>query len=341
MAIKVFKEKQFGNGRGTSSWAPSVVLEGRVARKIGSLTVDGDAEPQYLQMFVYDAVFGSQGNGIMQDPLIAMGSQGHRIVLPHGTTAPERQRVARLYDQFYLYIRDKHKYVRECITAAEEMQNMDAESLKHYSLLIEGRRDHARRQQGHAVRLPFACNAGHHGRPNKVSEVCLLVPQTVARNERCALAVNLRGQGLQEIQTDHRAFDAVYHVLLNPNGYEGWEHGLPLRSSMDAFLSLPAHVRRPNTQSRRIGSSAMNPRSNITMLDYYAYQLHFKQGPVVSANCLFMSARLFQEYACVAFWRIENARLLFHKLDQEKNDHIARVQELQNFAQQVRGGGNR
>ena len=75
----------------------------------------------------------------------------------------------------------------------------------------------------------------------------------------------------------------------------------------------------------------------MTMLQYYAYRLHWRRGENRTDNCLFMTNRLFQEYACVAFWRIEAGRLQWHRMSQQ-HKRLARVDELTNYAMQMARG---
>ena len=65
--------------------------------------------------------------------------------------------------------------------------------------------------------------------------------------------------------------------------------------------------------------------------NFDAYRLHYRRGHLRTDNCLFMASRLFQEYVCVAFWRIESARLNAHRLKQEEM-RLARVEELRQYA---------
>ena len=53
---------------------------------------------------------------------------------------------------------------------------------------------------------------------------------------------------------------------------------------------------------------------------------------------MFMTNRLFQEFACVAFWRVEASRLNIHRMMQE-NKREARVVELQHHAMQMAATG--
>ena len=331
MASQTCKERDFGGVSGGSSWSPSVVIEGRVTRKVGALTMEDGTATRFADMYVHDAVFGN--DGIADEPVIATSPAGQRVVLPASASRPERQRVGILFEAFFDYIRSVNVYVQQYVCAAEELQNMDEETIQHTVLLVRGRRpiNHGRDEPGGtAGRSAFAIAAGDHGRMRGMPELCVLCPRHLALDETCALVVNLRGpSGLQHIKIDHRAWDYLYHVLVYPTGEGGFEVGLQLRNRMDAYQSLPQGT---VINYRNIPTStAMNPRTDMSMLQYYAYRLHFRRAPVRSDNCIFMTDRLLQEYACVAFWRIESSRLMIHILRQNEL-RAARVFELRSFA---------
>jgi hypothetical protein len=54
------------------------------------------------------------------------------------------------------------------------------------------------------------------------------------------IVVQGRGGRLQEIPIEHRAFDALYHVMLHPTGYNGYEDNYPHRSWRDIAAQLPS-----------------------------------------------------------------------------------------------------
>ena len=328
--VQVMKERQL-NG----TYMPSIILEGRVTRKVGALTGLGENH-RFIEMYVHDAIFG-QTDADAETPSVYTTANGRKIVLPKDASGPERERVAVLFEQLFTYISNHNDFVRQFVCAAEELMNMEEEDLRHTVLLVHSKRprsdimDDRRTSQ----RSAFAVTAGHHGTMAGASEMCILCPRTHAANEKCAFIINYRHGGLATVATYHRAFDALYHVLLHPTGYIGWEDNMPLRSKRSALQSLPAGTRIDVSQLRQ--SSAFNPREKCTMRQYYAYRLHFRRGPVLTENCMFMSSRLFQEYACVAFWRIEAGRLNFHK-QRNMNKREATVAELQQHVSQCADG---
>ena len=340
LSSQAHKERQF------SGWAPSVVIEGRVSRKMGSLMPDADpsdAPNGYLGMYVHDAMYGHSENGVLEEPSIPSSRQGHRIVLPARTSAPDRHRVLALFDQLFAYVKSVNEYVRQCCTIAEEMENSPPSLFEHCVLMLKGKRTRAQQAadqsrsspfavQASGSRSPFASAAGSHGRIGGLQEMCVLCPRTAADNEECKIIVNLRRGGLTYIPIQHRSFDSLYHVLLNPTGRDGWEDQLERRSLLQAFLTLPAAAQLDRSRVR--SSSALNPRSSVSMLEYYGYRCHWRRGHLRTDNCKFMTDRLFQEYACVAFWRVEQCRIQWHRMDQQ-DKRLARVDELHNYASQM------
>ena len=180
MASQTSKERQFGTGGSQSSWSPSVVIEGRISRRMGSIT--SDREPRFAAMYVHDAMFGHED--VAEMPEVVKTSHGRRVVLPPSTTGPEKRRVAQLFEQLYDYVRGVNEYVRQLVCAAEELQNMGDEDVQHTVLLLRGKRSSNDQRQAQVPRSPFASNAGHHGHMRGLPEVCVLCPRTYAHDEK-------------------------------------------------------------------------------------------------------------------------------------------------------------
>ena len=281
-------------------------------------------------------------------PVVATTTVGH-LTLPPNTGLLDRERVAELYQTYFRYLMNANYWVRLCVNTAEELQRTPLLDREHYVVAIAGKR--TREQQleerrarqriaGGAAQCPAAASpfavaaAGHHAYMHGNAEVSLLTQRTLAVTQRSAVIIKLRDGGLQDIPIEHRAFDALYHVLIHPTGECGWEDGMVLRSKRDAFLTIPATQR---TGAPPRGSSAVQPRTTVSMMQYYAHRLHFRAGPRTQSNCLFMMSRLYQEYMCVAFWRIEAARLNIHRLEQA-GKFAARQRELRQYAAAVGQG---
>jgi hypothetical protein len=337
LASQKLNERSFPTRDGRVGWAPSVILEGRVRRRIGSLMGGRVATPRYAEMYVHDAMFG-QHSADVEEPAVVTASGGQRIVLPRSTSAPDRSRVRGLFTRLFEYVRRVNSYVISCVCAAEECMNMDVGEMEHAVLLIRGKRSRADQMASQRNRSQFAVNAGHHGRLGGLAEMCVVCPRHLAQEERSAVLVNLRAGGLTDVPIEHRSFDALYHVLLHPTGHEGWEDGLSRRPVRVAWATLPEAVRTSNWYAAApTGSSAFNPKDKVSLREYYAYVCHYRRGGRRTDNCKFMMGRLFQEYLCVAFWRVEAFRLQIHRMAQE-NMRQAHMSELRYFAHQVRRG---
>ena len=90
---------------------------------------------------------------------------------------------------------------------------------------------------------------------------------------------------LQTVNELNRAFEALHFVLLLPFGTDTWHKGLP--------------------------QAVANGRGNVpdvSMLQYYAHRLQHRPG---IDDSLFRGGRLFQEWLCMAWARVETDRLLY------------------------------
>ena len=328
-------ERQLANGQEGSAWRPNVVLEGRVRRLIGPLLAGGDGN-RYAEMYVHDAMSGNHTEGPeLDEPCIVAATNG-RVVLPNNASEAERSRVRQLFDLIFHYVRRCNSYVSSFVSAAEDLLNGRESDIDHFVIVVRGKdkeenvRKRARDERAQVGnRSPFAVAAGQHGRLGGAAEVCVLCPRTLAYDEKSVIVMQRRGGGLQELPIEHRSFDALYHVLIHPTGYNGWEDNYPFRSWRDIRETLPPSAIEGAPPR---GSSAHQPRSKMSMRDYYAYRLHPRCGADRTDNCMFMMNRAFQEYACVAFWRVETARLNYHRMGQALM-RAARATELRRFAQ--------
>ncbi|XP_043242049.1 uncharacterized protein LOC122391808 [Amphibalanus amphitrite] len=93
------------------------------------------------------------------------------------------------------------------------------------------------------------------------------------------------GPVLQTINETHRAFEALHFILLLPWGTDGWQPAL--------------------RQAERNGRGDVRA---LTLLQFYAHRLQERPGV---DDSLHRAGRLFQEFACMAFARVETQRLLF------------------------------
>jgi len=65
LASQTVKQRTFGgDGRGSSTFNPAVVIEGRVARRVGSLLGDANEQGEsFIQMYVHDGMYDAGGAG--------------------------------------------------------------------------------------------------------------------------------------------------------------------------------------------------------------------------------------------------------------------------------------
>ena len=288
---------------------------------------DTDTQPLYAQMYVYDASYVSEEN----DGNAAIDTRVGRVFTAGARPSqPEQDRVRGLVEAFYNYICAVNPFVQTYQLAGEYMLNQPASSDMQAVISIKRRSAMPGRQQvAGGVREAFHVNesaAGSHGAPFRSQEVAILLEQQVDA-ESTDLAVQLKGSGvLDHIPLDHRAYDALYHVLLHPDGAVGWEHDIPLRARTGKAAS--------NTQDGS-DEEEYNPNRpatrNMTMKDYYAYRVHWRGGAAnASANCLFMGSRLFQEYLCTSFYRVEACRLQ-HEHFRQMGKRRSKIGALQEF----------
>ena len=94
-----------------------------------------------------------------------------------------------------------------------------------------------------------------------------------------------QGPALQTINETHRAFEALHFILLLPWGTDGWQPAL-----------------------RQAEPNGRGDVRALTPLQFYAHRLQERPGV---DDSLHRAGRLFQEFACMAFARVETLRLLF------------------------------
>ena len=107
---------------------------------------------------------------------------------------------------------------------------------------------------------------------------------------------------MHQIHETHRSFDPLHFVLLFPRGEDGWNCG----------------VRQSGTRDKQ-----------VSVREFYAYHLHERlEG---QSNVIFFAARLFQEYCCMAFAKIDSQRLDFLR----KNDKDMRGESFRELRDQI------
>ena len=217
-----------------------------------------------------------------------------RMYLPRSTSLPERQRVTRIVSYLFESIRRHNPYASDFVLAMQSCKGKESE----YKIVI----DPTMRPTGtHARSFNVAQGYGVGGATNPwhgYKEVSVMLASDPTRT-RGSLTLELSASGLLvQIDNLNRAFDPLRYVFLFPNGEDGYHDG------------------------RR-----------MTMLEYYAYRLHWRQNQRDN-NTLLMGGRLLQEYCCMAFAKVESSRLLWHTLNQK----VLRSEIYQNLVDHVHSG---
>ena len=135
-----------------------------------------------------------------------------------------------------------------------------------------------------------------HGRPANehprkfnlptVQEVALIGLND--KHEKGDIQIQLRGGGVKHISDCNENYDPLHYVLLFPRGEKGWSYHL-----------------------------TQNNGNSITPLMYYRYLLMFRD-PSKYFNSILRSGRLFQEYVCTQFFKMERQRLKWVRSNQRQ-----------------------
>ena len=127
--------------------------------------------------------------------------------------------------------------------------------------------------------------AGEHVRRynSGLTEISVLVDEEPGPRD---IVVHLRDGGLQTIADTHRSHDALHFVLLFPYGTDGWHLGL---------------------------THSMDETKRLTAMKFYSFHL---QQRYTNCDAVLRGGRLFQEYCCMAFAKIENQWLYYLRTHQ-------------------------
>ncbi|KAF0304450.1 hypothetical protein FJT64_023747 [Amphibalanus amphitrite] len=126
------------------------------------------------------------------------------------------------------------------------------------------------------------------------------------------------GPFLQTVNETHRAFEALHFVLLLPFGTDGWQPEL-----------------------RQAVANGRGDVRGVTLMQYYAHRLQLRPD---LDDSMFRAGRLFQEYVCMAFARVETQRLLYLARNQAglRAELYQRLQDaLPGDAERELAGGDR
>ncbi|KAF0290946.1 hypothetical protein FJT64_010896 [Amphibalanus amphitrite] len=132
--------------------------------------------------------------------------------------------------------------------------------------------------------------AGQHARrynaPEGLREVAVLMGEEPGQHD---LVLRRRADGgtgvLQTIDESHRACDPLHFVLLFPLGTTGWH-------------PATAQAPQPGRERQRM----------VTTLQFYAYRLQIRPH---QDDSLHRAGRLFQEFVCMAYAKVEAIRLKY------------------------------
>ena len=211
-----------------------------------------------------------------EDPAAEAEMRLGNVPLPRGTSESVRARTLELMQQLQLLLRDVNPYVQDFIHAAE----LPEEDVQQQRLVIS------------ADARPPAQHRGRYNRAEGFREVAVLMDEQPAHQDIVLRRRAGGGEGpyLQTINELHRAFEALHFVLLFPWGTDGWQPSL-----------------------RQAVANGRGQVKALSLMRYYAYRL--QERPRVD-DSLFRACRLFQEYLCMAFARVETQRLLYFARNQ-------------------------
>jgi hypothetical protein len=136
-------------------------------------------------------------------------------------------------------------------------------------------------------RRPTGEHARRYNAPEGLQEVCVLMADEVT--SRAVKLSRGSGERLEKIDDTHRAFDTLHFVLFFPHAQDGWSTDMYVTNDIDSS------------------------RSKVSTKDFYCFHLHQRDG---ERPTIFYGKRLFHEYLCMAFVKIETLRLRYLKNNQ-------------------------
>ncbi|KAF0291134.1 hypothetical protein FJT64_010680 [Amphibalanus amphitrite] len=133
---------------------------------------------------------------------------------------------------------------------------------------------------------PSGEHARRYNAAEGLREVAVLMGEEPGQHD---LVLRRRADGgtgvLQTIDESHRAFDPLHFVLLFPLGTTGWH-------------PATAQAPQPGRERQRM----------VTTLQFYAYRLQIRPH---QDDSLHRAGRLFQEFVCMAYAKVEAIRLKY------------------------------
>ena len=249
-------------------FTPSVVIQGKLYHRLGSLEASTGEAKKFAQIYIHDPQHDEEA-----EARIRLGY----MRLPKGTTADEKAALTNMLLVLQSKLKECNPYIKDFRMACE----LDPDEVEHVRLVID------------ADKRPTGEHARRYNAPTGFKEINVLIGEEPG--QRRDIVLRVRGNGaLIDMNETHRSFDALHFVLLFPEGDDCWN------------LELKQLTKDLTRDSGK----------RVAVREFYAYHLHERREG--QSNMLFKAARLFQEYCCMAFAKIENQRLHFLRMNQDK-----------------------
>ena len=334
-----------------SNHAPNVIIQGKLFHKLGPLLPGVDRTASFAQVYCFD--LQTDENQEEQRADVRMG----HCHLPASMSVDDRDGLKRLLLQLEAMLRTDNPWVRDFVMLCERHPT----ELEAGKLVISAR---ARPSGEHARRYNIPQGL------SEVAVLMQDTPgrRDIVLKKRHD--PNSRSSPLQVISMYHRAYEALHFVLLFPTGYDGWHENIPLHRPgqlaaqgeidgdvLQQMEAVPVPPQNPDNPAAGVHDNVdnnpdlpaegvqedvdqdpdlpdvdeepANRRRTVSMCQYYAYRFQYR--PNVD-DSLFCAQRLFQEYACMAYARVESQRIEYI----EKNQTPLRAVEYSNLARNRR-----
>jgi hypothetical protein len=271
IAMQYFDRTSHGQGL----YEPAVTVNGRVGTTLPSVSGQSSgAVMRGAQLYIYEGQVGGESArlNVIESQLAA--------VLKQDAGPTERRRVRELLNRVHDHMVHHHPFVRRYLMAGELLMNADPSTLGSMHLVVDGR-------QRPATALHRSTSARNAERQYQQAldrdGVALLTPDDPDPDQAYALMHRVGG-GTMSIPLHHPQWDALPHCLLFPQGDDGWDNRMTYRNEYGVSCAL-------------------------TLMDYYRFRLQWRRGPPACDNYIMYAGRLFQEFVCKAYWRVEADRL--------------------------------
>jgi hypothetical protein len=190
--------------------------------------------------------------------------------LPSSVSCAELARIKGIVIRIHGLLRECNPYVQDFMTVVD-MHRANPDEMRNMVLVIN------------ADERPAGEHARRYKAPEGLKEVSVLLDDDNGHKEVLRdIVVHLQGGGINTISDTHRSYDALHMPTVFVKGEDCWRIGMSLRDR-----DVPG-------------------RTKLTCAQYYAYHLHLHVGKL---DILFRTARLFQEWLCMAALKIESGRL--------------------------------